>query len=149
MICHLKPRPYKHMPNIFLLLGFVLFGLDGIAQSTHGDFIIGDWVNSSNEIKVHCYKENGKYYARTLWIENQEAPGTSLPPEEQHWINMVVMKDFEFDNEEWANGTIYQPKTDKTYTAFIQMPDYNTLTVTGFVFFRWLCESETFHRVAK
>ena len=119
------------------------------AQSTKADLLIGDWTDSNKETLVHCYKQNGKYYGKTTWIENLADRGKPLPKSQQHWINMVVMKDFEFNvaDNEWANGTIYQPRTDKTYTAFVKLKDKNTLQVTGYVWFRFLSESEIFTRV--
>ncbi len=123
--------------------------LSALAQSNKGDAILGDWMDSKKETLVHCYKQNGKYFAKLLWVENLEAIGKPLPPDEQYWINMVVMKDFEYKNDEWANGTIYQPKTDKTYSAYLKLKDNNSLVVVGYIFFRIFSQSELFTRVSE
>ena len=117
------------------------------AQVHKADVLIGDWQDSKKQTLIHCYKLNGKYYAKAVWIENLEAIGKPLPKNEQHWINMVVMKDFEYNESEWVNGTIYNPKTDKTYAAFIKLVNQNTLQLTGYLWFRFLGESELFTRV--
>ncbi len=131
------------MITILLLLNFSC----GYSQVNKADALLGDWQDSKMQTLIHCYKLNGKYYAKTIWIENLEAIGKPLSKEEEHWINMVVMKDFEFNKKEWVNGTIYNPKTDKTYTAFIKLLNPNTLLLTGYVWFRFLSSSEQFTRV--
>ena len=117
------------------------------AQSIKAELITGNWMDLKKQTIVHCYKQDGKYYGKLLWAENLEAIGKPLPPDEQHWINMIVMKGFEYGDSEWANGTIYNPKTDKTYSSFIRLINNDTLEVTGYIFFRFLSESELFIRV--
>ena len=117
------------------------------SQTVNADLIVGDWMDEKKEVLVRCYKENGKYYGKTIWVENLKERGKPLPANEQHWINMVVMKDFVFDKDEWNNGKIYVPKTDKTYTAYVKAISNNIIKVTGFVWFRFLSESQIFIRV--
>jgi uncharacterized protein (DUF2147 family) len=117
------------------------------AQTIKPDMIIGDWTDEKKEVLIRSYKENGKYYAKILWVENLKDRGKPLPKHEQHWINMVIMKDFVFDEDEWNSGKIYVPKSNKTYTAYIKAINYNVLKITGFVWFRFLSESQIFNRV--
>ena len=132
----------------WLITIFFLFNLTtGYAQAYKADLVIGDWQGSKRQTLIRCFKLNGKYYAKAVWIENLEAIGEPLPKDEQHWINMVVMKDFEFIENEWTNGTIYNPKTDKTYCAYIKLINQDTLQLTGYLWFRFLGESELFTRV--
>lgn len=133
--------------KLILLLLFIT-SVNCTAQSK-GDQLIGRWMDSKHQMLVNCYKENGKYFAKVLWVENLKEPGKPLPKERQHWINMIAMKDFEYKDNEWTNGTIYQPKTDKTYSAFITPVDENTIRVTGYVWLRVFSESEIFVRVRK
>lgn len=117
------------------------------AQAQAGDVILGDWMDSKKETVVHCFKENGKYYGRLIWVENLAARGQPLSREEDHFINYLVLKDFEYKNKEWAHGIIHQPKTKKTYTAYLKLKNNNTMQVVGYRFFRFLSESQIFTRV--
>lgn len=135
------------IPCFLLLLSLAYTSIIASANIT-GDTIVGYWMDASKETKIRVYKVKDKYYARVLWVENESHPGKPLPPDEQKWINMVVMRDFVWKGHEWSDGYIYQPKTDKTYTAFITPVNANTLKVTGYVMFRFLSESAEFHRVA-
>lgn len=133
---------------IFLLLIAISYSVIIAAANVGADTIVGVWMDASKETKIRVYKVKDKYYARVLWVENESHPGKPLPPEEQIWINMVVMRDFVWKGNEWSEGYIYQPKTDKTYTAFVTPINANHLRVTGYVMFRFLSESAEFHRVA-
>ncbi len=134
--------------KIFIFFTLVIIKISS-AQTNNADLIIGDWEDLKKEVLIRCYKENGKYYAKTLWVENLNDRGKPLPDNEKNWINMVVMKNFVYDKNEWNGGTIYVPKTEKTYTAYVKLISTNILKVTGFVWFRFLSESQLFTRVYK
>ena len=118
------------------------------AQVPNGDLLLGDWTDSKKETIVHCYKQDGKYYAKTIWIQYLAHPDKPLPKHMQKWLNVMVMKDFKFEKNEWTNGVIFQPRTNKTYSAYIRLKDNNTMQVTGYVWLRFFSESETFSRVS-
>lgn len=141
--------PYFQFRQYLLILFFLFISPLCRAQSQDANSIVGDWMDSKKETLVRCYRVGDKFYAKVLWVENELDRGKPLPKEEQHWINMIVMKNFEYDsnNKEWINGTIYQPKTDKTYTAYLKLKTENVLQVTGYLWLRILSENETFTRV--
>jgi len=134
---------------LLLLVAISLNAPGAGLESIEGDDILGDWVDKKNEVQVHCYKVGEHYFGKTTWVKNLEHSGQPLPKEEQHWVNMVVMKNFRFKNEEWFNGTIYHPRNNQTYKAFITMKNKNEIEVTGYIWFRFLSKSETFIRVKK
>lgn len=111
--------------------------------------ILGNWIDQNNEVIVNIYKVNNKYFGKTLWIQNRSHPGQPLIKEEQHWIGMVVMKDFVWQSNEWTNGTIFQPRENQTYSAFITPVNQNSIKVTGFVWFRFLSQSAVFQRTTR
>ncbi len=130
-----------------ILYIFLFISSVNSSQTINADLILGDWTDEKKEVLIRSYKENGKYYSKILWVENLKDRGKPLPKNEQHWINMVIMKDFVFDNDEWNSGKIYVPKSNKTYTAYIKALNNNVLKITGFVWFRFLSESQIFNRV--
>lgn len=117
------------------------------AQTQPGDVVLGDWMDANKETVVHCYKENGKYYGKLIWIENIEERGKPISKADEKYINYLVLKDFEYKNNEWADGIIHQPKTNKTYTAYIKLISTDTMEVIGYKYFRFLSESQLFTRV--
>lgn len=137
------------LPHNLLVLFFCTCVASTCIAQSKGDQLIGKWMDSKHQMLVNCYKENGKYFGKVLWVENLKEPGKPLPKERQHWINMVAMKNFVYKNNEWINGTIYQPQTDNTYSAYITAIDFNTIKITGYVWLRVFSESEIFVRVKK
>jgi uncharacterized protein (DUF2147 family) len=139
------PRKIRHL---WIVLTFLfLRATITHAQTQPGDVILGDWMDSKKETVVHCFKKNGKYYGSLIWIENIKARGQPISKEDEHLLNYLVLKDFEYIDDEWANGIIHQPKTQKTYTAYIKLISNDTMEVVGYKFFRFLSESQLFTRV--
>jgi uncharacterized protein (DUF2147 family) len=137
----------RFLPLFLLLISVAFSAIIAGTSSVGGDSILGVWMDASNQTKIRVYKSNNKYYAKLLWVENESHPGKPLCAEHQRWINMTVMHDFKWTGKEWSDGYIYQPKTDKTYTAFITPINANKMAVTGYVLLRVLSESAYFHRV--
>ena len=49
---------------------------------------------------------------------------------------IVVLEGFEFQgDDEWEEGTIYDPNNGKTYSCIITMEDKETIEVRGFIGF--------------
>jgi len=113
------------------------------------DMIIGNWMDDKNEVLVNIYKVNNKYFGKAIWIQNILNPGQPLIKEEQHWIGMILMKDFIWQNNEWSHGTIFHPRENQTYSAYITPINQNNIKVTGFVWFRFLSQAVVFHRTTR
>jgi uncharacterized protein (DUF2147 family) len=48
-------------------------------------------------------------------------------------IGLVILKNFRFDDDEWQEGTIYDPESGKTYDCNLTLKDKNTLRVRGYI----------------
>ena len=45
-----------------------------------------------------------------------------------------ILKDFVYtDEDEWSEGTIYDPENGNTYSCTIKMTDENTLDIRGYI----------------
>jgi uncharacterized protein (DUF2147 family) len=117
------------------------------AQSSKADLILGDWISPKRDLIVRCYKENNRYYGKIVWFYKYypPEPEESATPEDQ-WVNTIVMNHFSYSNNEWNEGEIYDIKKGKTYDAFIELVDNNTLKVTGYMFWRVFSETITFNK---
>ncbi len=63
-------------------------------------------------------------------------------------IGLEILKGFTYSNDGvWEGGTIYDPKTGKTYSCKISMIDPNQIHVRGFVGISILGRTETWSRV--
>jgi uncharacterized protein (DUF2147 family) len=128
------------MKAIILLL--TLFSVTSFDTTSSADAIIGVWKNGSGKGHVQIYKNNGKYYGKIVWL--RDALDASGKPKTDHknadpdkrnkpLIGLVMLKDFEYDDGEWNGGHIYNPSDGKEYKANMEMEDYKTLNVRGYV----------------
>jgi uncharacterized protein (DUF2147 family) len=138
--------------GVFLIALLATFFItqDIIAQDA--DKILGYWLTQDGDSQVKIFKaKNGKYYGDIRWLEepNEDDGTTKLDKENPNPQNqkrpilgLQILKGFTYNakDEEWVDGTIYDPKNGKTYKCFMWFDDndYNTLHVKGFIGFSLL-----------
>jgi uncharacterized protein (DUF2147 family) len=130
--------------TLFFLSFFLLF----TSKVTSQNQIIGKWLSGDKQGITEIYKHNGKYYGKIAWLKTPKDvnghPMTDINNpdpalKKRILMGMVVLKDMEYNNGEWVNGTIYDPQTGKTYTCKMSLANNNTLKVKGY----WTIFSET------
>ena len=97
--------------------------------------IVGLWMPSEGTAYVKIFKEKGKekYHGRIVWLKepNDENGNPKTDPEGKPILNMLNLRDFIFEDGEWVDGTIYDPKSGNTYYCTIEMLNKNKLEVRG------------------
>ena len=127
-----------------LFLAITLFlGIQVSAQSLKADDILGHWFNEEKDAKVEIYQENGKYYGKVVWLEEPNEPDTGLPKlddensdealQSRPIMGLLLMKDFTFDDDEWEDGEIYDPKSGNTYSCYMKLESMDKLKVRGYI----------------
>jgi len=113
----------------------------------NADQILGYWLTQDGDSQVKIFKAtNGKYYGEIKWLKTpNEEDGTpklddnNPDPDLQKKpvLGLQILKGFNYDNDdkEWVDGTIYDPKNGKTYKCFMwfEEGDDVTLHVKGFI----------------
>jgi len=113
-------------------------------SSKEGDKLIGVWEPSNKKVKVKINKISGKYYGKIVWLREPIDPETGKPktdknnPDES--LKSVPLKGYRLlkdfvcsgDNE-WTEGTIYDPQNGSTYSCVIKLKDENTLDIRGYI----------------
>jgi len=121
-------------------------------QAQDADKILGYWLTQDGDSQVKIFKaKNGKYYGDIRWLEEPyEDDGTpKRDTENSHSelqkrtiLGLQILKGFEYDNDdkEWVDGTIYDPKNGKTYKCYMWFDEGNDkiLHVKGFIGFSML-----------
>ena len=118
------------MNNMKAILVFFLtaFSLTVFSQST-ADRILGYYYFKDPEdnggVQALIYKNaEGKYDGKIVWTEK---PNNS--------IDYVFLKDFVYNSskDEWEQGFMYDPVTDRRYRGNIKFEGQNRLRVRGFL----------------
>jgi len=121
---------------VFFLLIFSLFAIND-SNAQKADDIIGIWMPSegTSYIRIYKSKKNSKYYGQIVWLKepNDESGNPKRDPKGDLILKMVNLKDFVFEDEEWTDGTIYDPKSGNLYYCTIEMVKKDKIEVRGSV----------------
>lgn len=125
-----------------MVLAAVLFTSFTALFAQHADVVKGVWLNDDKDAKVEIYKTGDKYFGKIVWTQNMyEADGKTLKKDsknsneqlrERTILNMVILSGFTYDDGEWTDGEIYDPKSGKTYKSKMKLKG-NNLEVRGYV----------------
>jgi uncharacterized protein (DUF2147 family) len=129
------------------------------AQTQGADAIIGKWLNEDKDAHVQIYKESGKFYGKIVWLNEPNEPATGLPKldddnedeslRSRPVMGMILLKDFVYDgdDEEWEDGTIYDPKNGKTYDCYMNFDETGILKIRGYIGISWIGRNTYWTRV--
>ncbi|TDE17647.1 DUF2147 domain-containing protein [Dyadobacter psychrotolerans] len=112
------------------------------AQDTAADKILGEWLNEEKDEKIEIYKSGIHYFGKVTWgTDFLEADGktskkdlrnTDETLKARNLINTIILNKFEYNDGTWDNGTMYDPKSGKTYNCIIKLRN-NKLEIRGYV----------------
>lgn len=132
----------KKMWPKFMLLAFLLPS-SALAEKIKKDDILGHWLSENKDGVVHVKKENGDYKGYLVWILkiangektvifDDKNPDKKL--QKRDLLGVRLFEGFEFDDEEWTGGSIYDPDSGKTYKCKMSLEeDKKTLNLRGYV----------------
>lgn len=137
-------------------LFIVLFVLSVQVFAQKKDDILGKWLNPSGEGQIEIYKRGDKFFGKLAWIKepndergkpktDEKNPTESL--RNKPLSGLEILKNFVFDDGKWIDGTIYDPKSGKTYSCKISLKDANQLSIRGFIGVSLIGRTEVFKRV--
>jgi uncharacterized protein (DUF2147 family) len=142
-----------------LLLFLVLMITGSSFLFSQADKVVGFWLTEKETSQVEIYRaEDGKYYGRISWLEEPNEDGKPKMdkenPEEalntRPILGLNLLQEFTYNqkDEEWEEGSIYDPDNGKTYDCYMWFEDNpNVLKIKGFVMgMRFLGRSTTWKR---
>ena len=106
--------------------------------------------NNGEGSQVQIYKtENGKYEGKVVWMQYPNHPNgqprrdvknPDSAKRNQTNVGIVIIQGFTYNesNDEWENGTVYNPASGKTYRSFMKLESDNKLKVRGYLGFSLL-----------
>ena len=135
-----------NMKKIFytFLAVIFLFTIHAV-KAADGDVLLGEWLNQEKDAKIEIYKCGNKFCGKIVWLEepneedgtpkiDDENPDESL--QNRPIMGLILLKDFEYKGDEmWEDGTIYDPKSGKTYSCYLSLESPTKLKVRGYIGF--------------
>ena len=147
---------------LIVLMGLVIYPFAQIsAQEVIADDILGVWLNEDKDAHVEIYESGGKYFGKIIWLKEPIREETGKPKLDREnedeslrsrpVMGMLLLNEFSFDgDDEWEDGTIYDPKNGKTYKCYMEFEDEDNkdnLKVRGFIGFSLLGRTTYWTRV--
>jgi uncharacterized protein (DUF2147 family) len=139
----------------FIILFITIVNITSYGQ-TEADRVIGIWQTEEKDAKFDIYKSGNKYYGKLIWGKNLfESDGKT--PKKDHknpdpklrsrlLLNLVLLNGFVYDDGSWEDGTIYDPKSGKTYSCEMELVN-GRLKITGYIGITLLGRTVTWDRV--
>jgi uncharacterized protein (DUF2147 family) len=149
------------MRTTLLLLGLLLLPLTRLqaqAPPEPGDRLVGVWEPSHGKARVKIERIGSKYYGKIVWLREPNDPATGTPKVDKNNPDEALrtvplrgyrlLKDFSYaGNDEWIEGTIYDPENGSTYSCVISMKDANTLDIRGYIGVKALGRTDVWKRL--
>jgi uncharacterized protein (DUF2147 family) len=127
------------LKRIFLTAVLPVYILPALAQA---DPIEKLWYSEDKTAKIHIYKgRDGKFYGKIAWLKVPDRNGKPKIDEKnpdpkkrnQPILGLTILKGFtKGDDNEYEDGTIYDPKNGKSYSCKITRNN-DILDVRGYV----------------
>lgn len=141
--------------TFFAAFGLCCFLIMGAAAvyAVDADAVLGVWQVESQEkdaTQVTIYKCDNKYCGRFSYLEDPDSRDVENPDEslrDRKLMGLDFIWGFEFDDDEWVDGNIYDPRSGKTYDCKMWFEDdsLDVLNVKGYVLF--IGKTSIFYRV--
>jgi uncharacterized protein (DUF2147 family) len=147
----MKTLPF--LPTLFLLC---LLSLSAWAQKSQ-DTPVGTWTNEGKDARFEIYKcGKDQLCGKIVWLKepNRDGkpkldinnPDKSL--QNRPLQGLVFLQGFKPTSDgKWEDGTIYDPKSGKTYSSYLKMMGKDKLEVKGYVGISLIGRSQIWTRV--
>ena len=143
-----------------MIRAIVFFFVVSFIPSTSwvADDIAGHWYNQEKDAKIKIYASYGKYYGLIEWLKNPNDEETGKPKLDKHnpkddkktrpIMGLLILTSLEFnaDDQEWTNGSVYDPKSGNTYNLTCTLDDKNTMKLRGYLGFSFVGRTDTWTR---
>jgi uncharacterized protein (DUF2147 family) len=114
------------------------------------DAIVGVWYNQAKDAKIDIAKCGDTFCGKIVWLKEpnylpNSKEGTPGTPKVDHKnpnpelrkrpvMGLEIVRGFKYSGDDlWKDGTVYDPKSGKTYSAKMTMVSATQLNLRGFV----------------
>ncbi|MCX7816189.1 MAG: DUF2147 domain-containing protein [Syntrophales bacterium] len=142
------------------MIPFLVAVLFSFSQAMAQDSPIGKWRTIDDETKqeksiVEIYEANGKLYGRILRLIQEKDGGagklcTECPGSDKNkpMLGLVIIRDLVRKGDEYAGGTILDPKKGKVYNCKLRVIEGGEkLEVRGFIGLSLIGRTQLWYRV--
>jgi uncharacterized protein (DUF2147 family) len=130
--------------TLIISLFLVTLSITANAQNTiNAESVTGKWLNQEKDATIEISKTGGGYSGKIIWLKepnwtdgNPKVDSNNPDPDlrTRPTMGLEILRGFTFKGQnKWDKGTIYDPKSGKTYSCIMTLTDMNTLSIRGFI----------------
>jgi len=150
---NLKLLRMKYVIIATLVFAAFFFPTKSHAQSKvdkiAGYYLTFDDETGAEKSQVQIYKaNNGKYYGKIVWLKEPNKGGKPKVDDKnpdakllnRPIMGLLILKDFTYNSgdNEWSDGTIYNPSSGKTYNCYMNFETVTKLKIRGYIGASWM-----------
>ena len=143
----------KYNVFFYTLLVFCLVNTS-LAFSQSADAVLGIWRSEHGSAKIQISKSGDQYDGKLVWVKpetgSDETDINNPNPElrSQPIEGLEVLKNFTYSGSgTWDGGTVYDPRSGKTYSCKLYMESSDELEVRAYMGISLIGKSQTWSRV--
>lgn len=130
---------------------------DNVAKAAApGDTLLGEWWTENNVGRVRFSKDHDGTYRGTTTCCKAEKPNPDNPPVDLHnpnpkmrgrsTVGIVLIWKLAYEDGEFVDGYVYNPRDGKTYRFEAKIIDKNTVKIRGYMGIPLLGQSQVWKR---
>lgn len=142
------------MKKVIILIAVLFASVSLYAQSA--DAIVGKWLNKDKDAHIQIYKNGNQYFGKLVWLKNPNDDNGRPKTDNKNpdgklksrpiW-GLEILKNFNYNDGTWEDGTIYDPKSGKTYSCKMTLEGSDKLNVRGYIGFSFIGRTDIWTRV--
>jgi uncharacterized protein (DUF2147 family) len=99
--------------------------------------ILGEWWSPQKDSQIQIYTRQNKYYGKIVWGTGSDAKDIHNPDAQlknRDVVGLEILTGFTCNGDNnWAGGTIYDPREGKTYSCKMSLDGKNRLRIRGYI----------------
>ena len=131
----------KNTGTAVLLLLFFFSSFVAKAQSENA--ILGVWYNTEKTAQVEIAKKGSAFIGKIVWLKDPNPGGKPAVDKDnpnpklkaRPLMGLNLLEGLKFSSGIWEDGTIYDPKSGKTYSCQVKLKSSDVLEVKGYIGF--------------
>jgi uncharacterized protein (DUF2147 family) len=131
----------KNTGTAVLLLLFFFSSFVAKAQSENA--ILGVWYNTEKTAQVEIAKKGSAFIGRIVWLKDPNPGGKPAVDKDnpnpklksRPLLGLNLLEGLKFSSGFLEDGTIYYPKSGKTYSCQVKLKSSDVLEVKGYIGF--------------
>lgn len=122
--------------SLFLLFFFTVT----LVKAQSENSILGVWYNTEKTAKVEILKKGTTFIGKIVWLKDPNPGGRPVLDKDnpdpklksRPLMGLNLLEGLKYDSGMWEGGTIYDPKTGKTYSCQVTLKSKEVLEVKGY-----------------